>query len=94
MATSQGLPAATRGWKRPARDSPPEPLGVMWPCRFPDFSGTDFRLQALRTWENECLLHEAAQRMAVSAATGSGYSTCVLCSAWTDTICCLSEIQI
>uniref|UniRef100_A0A8D2AWU2 Uncharacterized protein n=1 Tax=Sciurus vulgaris TaxID=55149 RepID=A0A8D2AWU2_SCIVU len=53
-ATSQRLLAATRSWKRPARDSPLAPLRVMWPHQMPDFSPVVLTadVQPLELWEN------------------------------------------
>lgn len=97
VATSQGLPAATKGWKRPTRDSPLEPLEVTCPRRLPDFSDTDFRLLASELLQNEYCMKLPSLWRFVSAAQEMD-TVCVLhamLGADTKEVrCCSSEIQI
>lgn len=46
MANSQGMVAATRGWKRQGTVLSPEPLRGAWPCQHLD-SGPRTRIQEL-----------------------------------------------
>ena len=57
-ATSQGIPGATRSWKRPGMSFPLEILKAALPCSHLDFSQMIkiWNFRALKLWENTFLL--------------------------------------